>query len=52
MKGNIVIKTSVIYNVCRILFIPPFSIVPQMCFNGSTGFIQRKSYCNDCGMEN
>ena len=55
MKGNIVIKTSAFNSVIYVSFytsLPPFSIVPQMYFNSSTGFIQRKSYCNDCGMEN
>ena len=57
MKGNIVIKTSAFNSVIYVLksfytSLPPFSIVPQMYFNSSTGFIQRKSYCNDCTMEN
>ena len=53
MKGNIVIETSAYICVLKSFYtsLPPFSIVPQIYFNSSTGFIQRKSYCNDCGME-
>ena len=53
MKRNIVVKTSAYICVLKSFYtsLLPFSIVPQMCFNSSIGFIQRKSCCNDCGME-